>query len=102
MKSILLILALITVHTFPTQATETEKKESEVIILDIELESIEAEEACPTCLMEVQIFDANFKLIKTGQMSILEDTQDKALEVLIQQSGLLMQTETTFIYQIEE
>lgn len=102
MKTTLLLLALITSVSFQALATDTKQAETEVIIIDIELESIEGKEACPECMMDVQIFDSEFNLIKTGKMSIFEATQDAELELMIENSGLLMQTKTSFIYQIED
>jgi len=71
---------------------------------------IEFEEfpSCGTCLVNRQanmnfykIYDENLALVLEGQLSLENDIENEELSRLISNSVLLMQDNSTFIYQLE-
>ncbi len=108
MKTHTLILALsLVAFSFNLQAYTEEKKENaessaEIEILEIvDTENLTADE-CVACPVPVQVFDQEFNLILTGEMTPMREASSQQLRVLIGQSNLIMESGSAIIYQLEE
>ncbi|MEP2024362.1 MAG: hypothetical protein ABJH98_16605 [Reichenbachiella sp.] len=108
MKTHTIILALsLVAFSFNLQANSEEKKENEESSTEIEIleivdtEDLKADE-CVACPVPVQIFDQEFNLILTGEMTPMEEISSQELRVLIGQSNLIMESSAAIIYQLEE
>lgn len=108
MKTHTLLLALslvafsFTLQAYPEGNKETEEASAKTEILEIvDTEDLSVNE-CVACPVPVQIFDQEFNLIHSGEMSPLKDIDNKRLRVLIGQSNLIMESNSAIIYQLEE
>lgn len=78
-----------------------EEQDARTEILDvIDIENLDMDE-CVACPVAVKVFDKDFNLIMTGEMSSMHEASSQQLEVLIGQSDLLLDSGTTLIYQLE-
>lgn len=108
MKTHTYLLALTLVaFSFGLEANSGDTKEHENVeakteILDIvDTENLAIEE-CVACPVPVQVFDKDFNLIMSGEMSPMHEVSSQKLEVIIGQSNLLMDSGTAMIYQLEQ
>ncbi|MEO9965244.1 MAG: hypothetical protein ABJF11_05625 [Reichenbachiella sp.] len=87
---------------YPGEKNNNEEKSSQTEIVDIvDTENLNLEE-CVACPAPVQIFDKDFNLIMTGEMTPMQEASSQQLVVLLGQSNLIMDSGTALIYQIEE
>jgi len=98
-----IIVAAISFGPHAKAANPTEKDEAENTSLKMELEFIEtlSLDECVSCPVNVQIFDQDFNLVFSGEMNLLQETNDMKLEELLHQSNLLIESNGTLIYQLE-
>lgn len=108
MKTHTYLLALsLVAFSFSLQAHSEGKKENleksaKTQILEIvDTENLTFDE-CVSCPVPVKIFDQEFNLIRTGEMSPMKDVSDQKLRVLIGQSNLIMESNTEIIYQLDK
>lgn len=108
MKTHTYLLALsLVAFSFTLQANPEDKKENldtntKAEILEIvETENLNFDE-CVSCPVPVQVFDKNFNLVLAGEMSPMQEIDNKRLRVLIGQSNLIMETNSAIIYQLEK
>lgn len=108
MKKHTYLLALTLVaFSFGLKANSGSKKENDKAAAQTEiLDIVDAEdlavEDCVACPVPVQVFDKDFNLIISGEMSPLQEVSSQKLEMIIGQSHLIMDSGTSMIYQLEE
>lgn len=108
MKTHTFLLALTLVaFTFRLEAHPENNKENEQasakteILEIVDTEDLSAHE-CVSCPVAVQVFDQNFNLVHSGEMTPLQETNSKKLRMLIGQSDLIMESNSAIIYQLEK
>lgn len=108
MKTHTFLLALTLVaFSFGLKAHSSDRKENketstQTEILDVvDTEDLFLEE-CVACPVAVQVFDKDFNLLLTGEMSPMQETDSQKLQVMIGQSNLIMDGGNVMIYQLEE
>lgn len=102
----LLALSLVafsfTLHAHTEEKKENVESSAKTEILEIvDTENLTNGE-CVACPLPVQIFDKDFNLVLTGEMTPMHDTSSQRLSVLIGQSNLVIESSTVIIYQLEE
>ncbi|WP_420582461.1 hypothetical protein [Reichenbachiella sp.] len=102
----LLALSLVafsfTLHANTEDKNENVESSAKTEILEIvDTEDLTVGE-CVACPVPVQIFDKDFNLILTGEVSPMHDASSQKLRVLIGQSNLIMESNAAIIYQLEE
>ncbi len=102
----LLALSLVafsfTLHANTEDKNENVEPSAKTEILEIvDTEDLTVGE-CVACPVPVQIFDKDFNLILTGEMTPMHDASSQKLRVLIGQSNLIMESIAAIIYQLEE
>lgn len=84
------------------EINEKEDAGAKTEILDIvDTENLAIEE-CVACPVPVQVFDKDFNLIMSGEMTPMQEVSSQQLAVVIGQSNLIMDSGTAMIYQLEE
>lgn len=107
MKTHTYLLALILVaFSFGLKANSEDKKnnkeqEARTEILDVvDIENLDMDE-CVACPVSVKVFDKDFNLVMTGEMSHMHEASSQKLEILLGQSDLLLESGSTLIYQLQ-
>ncbi|WP_084372545.1 hypothetical protein [Reichenbachiella faecimaris] len=102
----LLALSLVT-FSFTLQAhsegqnENTESSAKTQILEIVDTENLKVDE-CVSCPVPVQVFDQDFNLILTGELTPMQEASSQKLRMLIGQSNLIMESSSAIIYQLEE
>ena len=103
---LIMVLALVSIAN-ATQAKKKKDKKREVadtqeVSMNLEMADALTMDDCISCPVNVKVFDKNFNLVMTGEMSPMQEASDQRLRILLNNSNFLMESGEAMIYQLEE